>query len=81
MLMYYQCELLCDYPGGFVHAEAGNGSVSCFNIFSGVFASSTLKAFSQCRNEGDILHLTGLLGTFYGDVLAEFSPSKGLLRL
>lgn len=57
--------------GGFEENEASSGSIACLNIWSGIYSSATLLAFSQCKNKGDIHHLDTAAGTMYGEVTSS----------
>ena len=64
------------FSGRFTDRESSAGFVTCLNIWTGVFSSEKLLAFSQCRNYGDIFHLDDQAGSLHGLVTADFTSGE-----
>ena len=75
---YPQATFFLVFSGRFTDHESSAGFVTCLNIWSGVFSSETLLAFSQFKYYGDTFHLDDQSGSLHGLVTADFTSGKQL---
>lgn len=65
-------------PGDVAGHDASAGYFACLNIWTGIYSSDSLMAFSQCKNPGDIFYLSQIHDeTLYGNVHSELSSEQG----
>ena len=57
------------------------GHIACLNIWNRNFSPEVLKAFSLCKNKGNVYNLNMTSGTLHGDVSRTTYNESGYQRI